>query len=82
MATYGELIGACLGPDEIAKELEADSINYLPIEEYLEATGMSRVDLCLGCVTGEYPTQMANELSRDMETSIEIGGEENGRIYE
>ena len=82
MATYGELIGARFKPDEISKELGANSINYLPIEEYIKATGMSRDDLCLGCVTGEYPTQMANKLSHDMKTSINIGEEENGRIYE
>lgn len=82
MATYGELIGARLKPDEIAEELGADSINYLPIEEYVKATGMSRDDLCLGCVTGEYPTQMANKLSCDMRTFIERGEKENRRIYE
>ena len=82
MATYDELIGARLEHDEIAKELGADSINYLPIEEYVKATGMSRDVLCFGCVTGEYPTQMANKLSRDMKASIDMGEKENGRIYE
>ncbi|MFB0558331.1 MAG: hypothetical protein ACETVY_04355, partial [Candidatus Bathyarchaeia archaeon] len=82
MATYGELIGARLKPDEIAEELGADSVNYLPIEEYVKATGMSREKLCLGCVTGEYPTQMANKLSCDMRTFIERGEKENRRIYE
>jgi amidophosphoribosyltransferase len=82
MTTYSELIGAHLRPDEIAKELGADSINYLPIEEYVKATDASRDDLCLGCVTGEYPTQMANKLSHDMKTSLEMGEKEDGRIYE
>ncbi len=82
MATYGELIGARLGPDEIAKKLGADSINYLTIEEYAKATGMSRDKLCLGCVSSRYPTQMAEQLSRDMKDSIERGEKEGGRIYE
>jgi len=82
MATYGELIGARLEPDEIAKALGANSINYLPINEYVKATGMSRDELCLGCVTGKYPTPMANELSKDMKVLIERGEKEKGRIYE
>ncbi len=82
MSTYGELIGARLEPDEIAKELGANSINYLPINEYVRATGMSRDQLCLGCVTGRYPTPMANKLSKAMKVLIERGEKENGRIYE
>jgi amidophosphoribosyltransferase len=82
MSTYGELIGARFKPDEIAEELGVDSVNYLPIEDYVKATGMSRKKLCLGCITGEYPTQMANELSREMKKTIERGHKEKGRIYE
>jgi len=52
MAIYGELIGACLRPDEIAEVLGADSINYLPIEEYVKATCMSRDELCLATSRG------------------------------
>lgn len=82
MSTYGELIGARLNAEGIAEEVGADSVNYLPIEDYVEATGLHRNQLCLGCVTGEYPTHMANRLSHDMRARIENEEKEGGRIYE
>ncbi|MBS7638579.1 amidophosphoribosyltransferase [Candidatus Bathyarchaeota archaeon] len=82
MATYGELIGARMTPEEIAEELGADSVNYQPIEDYVRATGMKMEDLCLGCVTGEYPTPTANMLAREMRERILRGEKEQGRIYE
>ncbi len=82
MSTYKELIGASLDPEGIAEELDADSVNYLSIEEYVKATGLSRDELCLGCVTGEYPTPMAMQLSLEMRTRLEEGKNEDGRIYE
>ncbi|RLI09752.1 hypothetical protein DRO42_03520, partial [Candidatus Bathyarchaeota archaeon] len=82
MATYGELIGARMEPEEIAEELGADSVNYQPIEDYVAATGMRRDQLCLGCVTGDYPTPMAKEMARIMREHLARGEKEQGRIYE
>ena len=82
MATYGELIGARLQPEEIAEELGADSVNYLSVEEFVKATGMVCDQLCMGCVTGEYPTPMANTLAKEMRAELEGGRMEKGRIYE
>jgi amidophosphoribosyltransferase len=82
MSTYGELIGARSTPDEIAEDLGADSVNYLSVEEYVEATGMTRGQLCLGCITGEYPTPMANQLAEEMKARLVEGASERGRIYE
>lgn len=82
MATFGELIGARHEPEEIAKELGADSVNYLPIDEYVKATGMKRDQLCLGCITCDYPTPMANEFAAEMKARLERGETEKGRIYE
>ncbi|RJS90474.1 amidophosphoribosyltransferase [Candidatus Bathyarchaeota archaeon] len=82
MATYEELIGARLTPEEIAEELGADSVNYQPIEDFVRATGMRREDLCLGCVTGEYPTPLAQKMADEMRERFLRGEEEKGRIYE
>jgi amidophosphoribosyltransferase len=82
MATYGELIGAAMSPEEIAEEVGADSVNYLSVDEYVRETGMPRSKLCLGCVTGEYPTPLANRLSRGMRERLRRGDAEKGRIYE
>ncbi len=59
MATFGELIGANHEPDEIAKIIGADELCYQPIDSFVRATGLSRDELCLGCLTGRYPTREA-----------------------
>ena len=82
MATYSQLIGARMGPEEIAKDISADSINYLPIEEYVACTGMARDRLCLGCVSNSYPTPLADKLAKQMLENLRNGGSETGRIYE
>lgn len=82
MASYGELIGSSKTNEEITLELGADSVNYQPIEDYITATGMRKDELCLGCVTGEYPTPLANEMAKKMKERIVNGGREDGRIYE
>lgn len=82
MATYGELIGTWKEPEEIAKEVEADSVNYQPIDHYVRATGMRRNELCLGCVTRRYPTKGADRMSREMWERLLKGETEKGRIYE
>ena len=82
MSTYVELIGALLEPEEIAKEVNADSVNYLPIDEYVKCTGLNRYQLCFGCVTGVYPTPKAGELAKQIKNRIRGGDKENGRVYE
>ncbi len=82
MATFSELIGNNHNPEEIAKEIGADSVNYLPISEYVAASGMNVKDLCTGCLTLEYPSPMANELSCEMSRRLSEGQSEVGRVYE
>jgi amidophosphoribosyltransferase len=82
MATFGELIGAKREPEEIAREVDADSVSYQPIDDYVRGTKMQRNQLCLGCVTGEYPTPLANKLIREMKERLDNGESEKGRIYE
>ena len=82
MSTYGELIGANLDPEGVAEEIGADSVNYLPVQDYVEATGMDINQLCLGCVTGKYPTPLANELAEEMKGRLGQGESERGRSYE
>jgi len=82
MATYRELIGSTRTPEEIAKEIGADSVNYQSLEGFVKATGLSREELCFGCATGNYPTPLANRLAKWMREYFEKGYEEKGRIYE
>jgi amidophosphoribosyltransferase len=82
MATYGELIGSRHRTEEIAKIVGADAVNYQSTEGLVKATGLSRNGLCLGCVTGEYPTTLAQKLANEMKQRFENGYKETGRIYE
>lgn len=82
MATYGELIGSDRSPEEIAEVIGADSVNYQSLEGFIDATGMRKDELCLGCITGRYPTRLAQELADKMREKHENGHEETGRIYE
>jgi amidophosphoribosyltransferase len=61
MATREELIAADKTPEEIGETIKADSLAYLSIDAVAEALEESRADLCLGCVTGEYPYDIDGE---------------------
>jgi len=82
MATYRELIGSKHEAEEIAEMVGADAVNFQSAEGLIEATGMNREDLCLGCITGKYPTPMAQKLADEMKERFENGYNEKGRIYE
>ncbi len=55
MATHDELIAAKYTVDEIREKIGADSLGYLSKEGLLEAVARKRGEMCLGCLTGEYP---------------------------
>jgi len=55
MATHDELIAANFTVDQIREKIGADSLGYLSKEGLLRAVGRKRGEMCLGCLTGEYP---------------------------
>jgi amidophosphoribosyltransferase len=82
MATFNELVGSKRSPEEIAKLIGADSVTYQPIEDMVSAIGLPRDDLCMGCITGKYPTPLAQSLVDAARLSFERGEGGEGRIYE
>jgi amidophosphoribosyltransferase len=71
MATRDELIAADKTTEEIREEIGADSLAYLSIDAVADALDESRADLCLGCVTGEYPYDIEGERTdRDVERPV------------
>jgi amidophosphoribosyltransferase len=82
MASYGQLIGSNHNAEEIAKIIGANAVCYQSVEGMVKATGFTKNELCTACVTGEYPTPMAQELADDMKKKFLEGHEETGRIYE
>jgi amidophosphoribosyltransferase len=47
---------------EMAAELDADSLRYLPVESIARAIGLDHDQLCQACITGDYPTSYGQEL--------------------
>ncbi len=50
--------------EDIAKMLTADSLGYISVDGLVDAIGHSANDLCLGCLTGEYPLPVEGEKVR------------------
>ncbi|AUV82313.1 amidophosphoribosyltransferase [Salinigranum rubrum] len=61
MATREELIASNRSVEDIRDEIGADSLSYLSIDAVAEALSSTRADLCLGCVTGQYPYDIDDE---------------------
>jgi amidophosphoribosyltransferase len=47
---------------DMARQLGADSLRYLPVESIARAIGFDADQLCQACITGEYPTACGQEL--------------------
>jgi amidophosphoribosyltransferase len=75
MATREELIAPDKGVAEIEEVLGATSLAYLSIDAITETLETDRADLCLGCVTGEYPYDVEGEVTDRDVTRPEIGAE-------
>jgi amidophosphoribosyltransferase len=68
MASREELIASDKTTEDVRDVLEADSLAYLSIDAIAETLDRKRVDLCLGCVTGEYPYDIdGEETDREIE---------------
>ncbi len=64
MKTRDQLIAANHPVERIKEIIGADSLGYLSIDGLIEAIGKPREDLCLGCITGEYPVEIEGERLR------------------
>ena len=62
MATKRELIASNQEIEEIRKYLGVDSLGYLSVDSLVECIGIKRDQLCLGCLTGEYPTSLPKDI--------------------
>ncbi|RLG90322.1 MAG: amidophosphoribosyltransferase, partial [Candidatus Hecatellales archaeon] len=50
-----ELIAVHLNAEEVSKVVGADTFYWLSLKGLVEAIGIPRKNLCLGCFTGKYP---------------------------
>ncbi|SIR21788.1 amidophosphoribosyltransferase [Haladaptatus litoreus] len=74
MATREELIASDKSVEEIRDAIAADSLAYLSKEAIAESLAVQQGDLCLGCVTGEYPYDIEDEeTDRDVSRPVIAG---------
>jgi amidophosphoribosyltransferase len=64
MATKKELIASDKEVEEIRQTLGVDSLGYLSIESLLDCIGIENGNLCMGCLTGEYPTSLPDNIAK------------------
>ena len=65
LATKDELIAANLEIEEIRKQLGADTLGYISIESLIDAIGIDGENLCLGCITEDYPTEIPEDIEAE-----------------
>ena len=65
LATKEELIAANLEIEEIRKQLGAETLGYISVESLIEAIGIDGENLCLGCITEDYPTEIPDDVEAD-----------------
>ena len=65
MATKKELIAANYTVEEIQEQLDIDSLGYITLSALVEAIGMPKENLCLGCLNEEYPTENPDGLEAE-----------------
>jgi len=61
-----ELLAADMSVGEISDYIGADSLAYLDLERLVEATGASPGSFCTACLSGEYPVEIPEALSKDV----------------
>ncbi len=67
MTTRKQLMASSRSIKEVEKKIGADSLAYISIDGMVEAIGVEKEKLCLGCVTGEYPVKIEGEKYRFQE---------------
>ncbi|ERH10703.1 MAG: amidophosphoribosyltransferase [halophilic archaeon J07HX64] len=77
MASREELIASDRTVEDIEADIGADSLAYLSVEAITETLDRDHSELCLGCVTGQYPYDVeGEEHDRDVtRPTIETAGD-------
>lgn len=68
--------------EKIAKDLGADSLLYQTTEGLVRAIGLPKENLCLACLTGDYPTKWGRKLYSEASERFMKGEKEERRDYQ
>ncbi|MGB9637498.1 MAG: amidophosphoribosyltransferase, partial [Microgenomates group bacterium] len=58
VSRYKELIAAKKTVEEIKKDIGADSLEYLTLNNLKKAVGKTKIGFCTGCFNGDYPVKL------------------------
>jgi len=61
MQTHAELIGSSKDCAGICEQIGATSLHYASLDALVKALGITKADLCMGCITGIYPSPVEGE---------------------
>jgi len=64
MKTRDQFIANKMKVSEIAEYITANTLGYISIEGMIKALRQKKDDLCIGCLTGEYPLKIPGERVR------------------
>jgi amidophosphoribosyltransferase len=87
MPTREELIASNKPVEEVRRHIAATSLHHVSLPALVEAIGLDRQDLCMGCLTGSYPLTIAGEacaprlidiVGGTYQTELEHFGKEQG----
>jgi amidophosphoribosyltransferase len=62
--TKRELIGSNHSVEQIRQHLGVDSLGYLSLDGMLRAAGGNQAEFCHACFSGQYPTEIPDDLER------------------
>lgn len=60
-----KLIACRMSVEEIAKDIDVDTLGYLSLDGIKTIAGDARCDFCVGCFTGEYPMDVPKSLPKN-----------------
>jgi amidophosphoribosyltransferase len=67
---------------DMAADLGADSVRFLPVESIARAVAKPADQLCRACITGKYPTPCGQQLYNIALENSRSGGPDTVRTYE
>ncbi len=68
MTDRDQFIASDRSIEDIREVINSDSLAYISVDGLVEALNMERDDLCLGCVSSEYPVNIPGERRRFQKT--------------
>jgi amidophosphoribosyltransferase len=67
--------------ERMARDLECDSLRYLPVDSIARAIDLPASKLCQACITGTYPTPVGQKLYQVAQNN-HVQGKPSARTYE